>query len=47
MAIPGVSFLYLTDIFDDQPVWRAFSQLSWAPMIKLHALGPILNKILV
>ena len=47
MAMTDVSFLYLTDILDVQPVWRAFSQLSLAPMIKLHALGPILNKILL
>ena len=40
MAIPGVSFLYLTDIFDVQPVWRAFSQLSWAPMINDQPCTP-------
>ena len=42
MAILVVSFLYQTVIFD---VWRPFSRLSWAPMIQLHALGPILDQI--
>ena len=44
-AMPGVSFLYHTDIFDAQPVPRAFSLLFWVAMIQLHALGPILDQI--
>ena len=44
MAILEVVFFYQTVIFDVPPVWGAFSQLSWAPMIQLHALGPTLDK---
>ena len=38
-------FFYQTVIFNVQPVCRAFSRFSWALMIQLHALGPILNQI--
>ena len=40
------SVFFVPVIFVAPPVWRAFSQLSWAPMIQLHAVGPILNQIL-
>ena len=45
MAMLGVSFWHLIVLFDAQPVWRAFLLLFWAPMIQLHALGPILDQI--
>ena len=45
MAMLGVSFWRFIVLFDVQPVWRAFLRLFWAPMIQLHALGPILDQI--
>ena len=45
MAMLGVSFWRFIVLFDVQPVWRAFLRLFWAPMIQLHAFGPILDQI--